>query len=64
MVKRPNQKLKQILKINVTDDTPHWDSYVNLAAMMQTITWAPLKKVHSDWSFFRTGFSQRTKVHL
>ena len=33
MVERTHQKLKQILKINVTADTPQKDRFVNIAVM-------------------------------
>ena len=33
MVERNHQELKQILKINVAVDKPHWDRYVNLVIM-------------------------------
>ena len=34
MIERSHQRLKHILKINVSADRPQWDRYVNLAVMM------------------------------
>ena len=39
VVERTHRKLKQLLKINVTADTPHWDRYVNLAVMAHNTTY-------------------------
>ena len=39
MVKRSHQKLKQILKINVSADSPQWHKYVNMAVMAHNTTY-------------------------
>ena len=39
MVERFHQKLKQILKINISVDSPQWDRYVNLAVMAHNTTY-------------------------
>ena len=39
MIERSHQKLKQILKINVSADRPQWDRYVNLAVMAHNTTY-------------------------
>ena len=39
MVERSHQKLKQILKINVSADSPQWDRYVNIAVMAHNTTY-------------------------
>ena len=38
MIEGSHQKLKQILKINVSADQPQWDRYVNLAVMAHNTT--------------------------
>ena len=39
MIERSHQRLKQILKTNVSADHPQWDRYVNLAVMAQNTTY-------------------------
>ena len=39
MIERSLQRLKQILKINVSADCPQWDRYVNLAVMARNSTY-------------------------
>ena len=39
MVERSHQKLKQILKINISADSPQWHKYVNLAVMAHNTTY-------------------------
>ena len=39
MVERFHQKLKQILKINISVGSPQWDRYVNLAVMAHNTTY-------------------------
>ena len=39
MIERSHQRLKQILKINVSADRPQWDRYVNLAVMAHNTTY-------------------------
>ena len=39
MVERSHQELKQILKINVSADSPQWDRYVNFAVMAHNTTY-------------------------
>ena len=39
MIERSHQRLKQILKINVSVDRPQWDRYVNLAVMAHNTTY-------------------------
>ena len=39
MIERSHQRLKQILKVNVSVDRPQWDRYVNLAVMAHNTTY-------------------------
>ena len=39
MIERSHERLKQILKINVSADRPQWDRYVNLAVMAHNMTY-------------------------
>ena len=39
MIERSHQRLKQVLKINVSVDRPQWDRYVNLAVMAHNTTY-------------------------
>ena len=39
MIERSHQKLKQILQINVSADSPQWDRYVNIAVMAHNTTY-------------------------
>ena len=39
MIERSHQRLKQILKINISADRPQWDRYVNLAVMAHNTTY-------------------------
>ena len=39
MIERSHQRLKQILKINVSADRPQWDRYVNLSVMAHNTTY-------------------------
>ena len=39
MIERSHQRLKQILKMNVSADRPLWDRYVNLAVMAHNTTY-------------------------
>ena len=39
MVERSHQKLKQILKINISADSPQWHKYVNMAVMAHNTTY-------------------------
>ena len=39
MIERSHQRLKQILKINVSVDRPQWDRYINLAVMAHNTTY-------------------------
>ena len=52
MIEKSHQKLKQILKINVSADRPQWDRYVNIAVMAhntayhQTLKCTPTEICH------------------
>ena len=52
MIERSHQRLKQILKINVSADRPQWDRYVNQAVMahnttyLQTLKCSPTEVFH------------------
>ena len=39
MLERSHQRLKQILKVNLSTDSPQWDKYVNLAVMGHNTTY-------------------------
>ena len=39
MVERSHQRLKQILKINISADSPQWHKYVNMAVMAHNTTY-------------------------
>ena len=57
MTERSHQRLKQILKINVSADRPQWDRYVNLAVMAhnktyhQTLKCSPTEVFHGRVSY-------------
>ena len=55
MVERFHQRLKQILKINVSADSPQWDKYVNLSVMAHNTTYHQLPSVHHA-ECFTVGF--------
>ena len=39
LIERTRQKLKQILKIDVADETPQWNKYVNISVMSHNTTY-------------------------
>ena len=39
MIEKSHQRLKQILKINVSADRPQWDRFVNRAVMAHNTTY-------------------------
>ena len=58
MVERSHQRLKQILKINVSADSPQWVKYVNLAVMAHNTTYhQSLKCTPSEVFYGRIPFN-------
>ena len=51
MIERSHQRLKQILKMNVSADRPLWDRYVNLAVMAHNTTYHHTLKCSSTEVF-------------
>ena len=62
MIEISHQKLKQILKTNVSADRPQWDRYVNVAVMPHNVP--PNFEMFSNRNFPWTRAVQRTRPQI
>ena len=64
MVERTCQKLKQILKINVTADMARWDRYFNIAVIGPQNYISSINQMYTDRFYPRTRSTQRVRPQI